>query len=202
LSLLSPCDVLHLGEAYLLSLGVLHPLAVLCIRCRGPEAGLLSRGSHRARRSLQVVLGLCGVWRHFRVGGADSSSCSRLWGSWSRKGWWRCAYSGVINWRGSTSWHDSRLGVVLARHDVKTAYVGFMCGTLVANAARRTSPAYMSLLRDWQRDVPLVQWLRLREAWRWGFSRGGRCRSRRGETQGKTWRTSSGRLDSTGQGAQ
>jgi len=154
--------LLHLGEAYLLSLGVLHPLAVLCLRCRGPEAGLLSRGSHRARRSLQVVLGLCGVWRHFRVGGADSSSCSRLWGSWSRKGWWRCAYSGVINWRGSTSWHDSRLGVVLARHDVKTAYVGSMCGTLVANAARRTSPAYMSLLRDWQRDVPLVQWLRLR----------------------------------------
>jgi molybdate-binding protein len=78
------------------------------------------------------VLGLCGVWRHFRVGGADSSSCSRLWGSWSRKGWWGCAYSRVINWRGSTSWHDSRLGVVLARHYVKTAYVGSMCGTLVA----------------------------------------------------------------------
>jgi hypothetical protein len=98
----------------------------------GREAGLLPRGSHRVRRSVQVVLGLCGVRRHFCVGGADSLSCSRLWGSWSRKGWWGCAYSGVINWRGFTSWHDSRLGVVLASHDVKTVYVGSMCGTLVA----------------------------------------------------------------------
>ncbi len=148
LSLLSPCDVC-LGEAYLLSLG--------------GEVGPLLRGSHRARRSLQVVMGLCGVWRHYRVGGADSSSCSRLWGSWSRKGWWGCAYSGVINWRGSTSWLDSRLGVVLARHDVKTVYVGFMCDTLVARRGETDiAGVYVFNVRDWQRDVLLVQWLRLK----------------------------------------